>query len=169
MSVIRKELGAFAVLVALPAVMPVVAPATAAPAPLANHCMTRLLSAEQMRSGVQSEVTCYRTQAEMLAAAGIRGGIKSPLGVTVLAVHTASGAVPLQVVGTVCDGGGTNLIAPYNDAITSTTHGICGRIKHFVDANGNGQNQITAGSYGTTVNLNGTLSGRVTSIYYYST
>ena len=64
MSVIRKELGAFAALAALPAVMPAVAPAAAASAPVANECVTRLLSADEMRPGVPSEVTCYRTHAK---------------------------------------------------------------------------------------------------------
>lgn len=169
MSVIRKELGAFAAFAALPAVLPAVASVAAAPAPVADQCMTRLLSAEEMRAGVTSEVTCFRTHVEMLAAAGIRGGIRSPLADSLLAIHNTGGAGSLSIYGGTCGGGGMNLSAPYNDAITSTTHKDCGRIKHFADANGNGDYQITMGSSGTTVNMNGTMIGRTTSIYYYST
>jgi hypothetical protein len=166
MSVIRKELGAFAALAALPAAMSAGAPATAAP--VANQCSTRLLSAAEMQAGVQSEVNCYRTQAEMLAASGIRGGFRSPLADSLLATHNTIGAGSLSVYGGTCGGGGVNLSAPYNDAITSTTHGVCGRIKHFADANANGDYQITSGSYGTTVTMNGTMTRRTSSIYYYS-
>jgi hypothetical protein len=166
MAVIRRELGAFAALAALPAVMPAVAPATAAPA--ADQCVTRLLSAAEMHEGVRSEVKCYRTQAEMLAASGISSGFRTPMADSLLAVHNTFGAGSLSVYGGTCGGGGLNLSAPYNDAITSTTHGVCGRIKHFAYANANGDYQITSASFGTTVAMNATMTGRTSSIYYYS-
>ena len=122
-----------------------------------------------MSAGVRSEVTCFRTTVEMLAAAGIRGETSSPLGTSLLASHYVPGLPILNVYGSSCDGGGINVAAPYNDAIASTTHKDCGRIKHFADANGNGDYQITTAAYGGTVNMNATLSGRTTSIYYYST
>jgi hypothetical protein len=62
-------------------------------------------------------------------------------------------------------GGSLQLAGGWNDTISSTQHGICGRIKHFTDVNGGGANQITTGG---TANMNGTLNDQVSSVYYYT-
>ena len=158
MSVIRKELGAFIALAALP----VVAPTAAAPAaPLANDCATTLLSPTEMQQGVKSEVNCFRTHNEMLAARGISS--RGVLGGAILADHYVDAGgqgLHLTVFGASCDGGGLNLSAPYNDAISSTVHGLCGRIKHFSEANAGGDNQITMGG---TANMNPGMNDRTRS------
>jgi hypothetical protein len=66
-----------------------------------------------------------------------------------------------------CNGSGLNLGAGWNDMISSTRHQACGRIKHFSDANGSGDYQITQAAAGGVVNLNGSLNDRVSSTYYY--
>ncbi len=172
MAVTRREITAFAALAALPAALPATAPAAAVSA---NQCMTRVLSSDEMRRGVESQITCYRTQTEMLAAAGLGtvgggrdDGTRSTLDNQLLAIHYTDangGGSSLSVFGTSCDGGGINLSGPFNDSISSTLHQLCGRIKHFADANGGGDNQIT---FGGLANLNASMNDRTSSSYYYA-
>jgi hypothetical protein len=100
----------------------------------------------------------------MLAAVGIRSlAADQPL-----ATHyvDANGlGASLTVYGSSCEGGGVNLSSPYNDVISSTRHLLCGRIKHFADANANGDYQITTGGL---ANMNATMNDRTSSIYYYA-
>jgi hypothetical protein len=164
MSSIRKELTAFAALAALPTALPMVGPAGARPVP--QQCMTHVLSAQEMRRGVHSEVTCYRTTTEMLAAAGA-DGFRDVLDVP-LATHyvDANGSGDsLTVFGASCNGGGTNLTGEWNDSISSTLHQLCGRIKHFADANAGGDYQITTGGL---VSLSPSMNDRTSSVYYYA-
>jgi hypothetical protein len=153
MAVKQKQFGVVAALAALPVVVPV--PVDAASGP--RHCVTRTLSAEQVARGERSEVTCYEGTGATLRA--MQSG-------DVLARHytgfNGTGSV-LTVTGS-C-GGSLQLSGEWNDTISSTEHGICGRIKHFTDVNGGGANQITTGG---TANMNGTLNDQASSVYYYT-
>ena len=152
MSVIRKELGAFIARCGVAGGCARSRCARSGAMPMANDCATTLLSPAEMQQGIKSEVTCYRTHSEMLAARGISS--RGLLGGSVLADHYVDAGgqgLHLTVFGASCDGGGLNLSAPFNNAISSTVHGLCGRIKHFSEANAGGDNQITTGG---TANMN---------------
>jgi hypothetical protein len=153
MAVKQKQLGVVAALATLPVVAP--APAQAATGP--QQCVTRTLTAEQVARGERSRVTCYDAGGPAL---------RSLQADDVLARHytgpNGTGSV-LTVTGS-C-GGSLQLSGSWNDVTSSTNHGICGRIKHFVDVNGGGANQITTGGL---VNMNSTLNDQVSSIYYYT-
>jgi len=154
MAVNQKQLGVVAALAALPVVAP--APAVAASAP--RQCVTRTLTAEQVARGERSQVTCYDGSSPML--------LRTLLADPVLARHYtgANGTGSVLTVTGSC-GGSVQLSGGWNDTISSTEHGICGRIKHFTDVNGGGANQITTGGV---VNMNGTLDDQVSSVYYYT-
>jgi hypothetical protein len=153
MAVKQKQFGVVVALTALPVVAPV--PVDAASGP--RQCVTRTLTAEQVARGERSQITCADDGAPALRT--LQSG-------DVLARHytgiNGSGNV-LTVTGS-C-GGSLQLSGEWNDTISSTQHGICGRIKHFTDANGGGANQITMGG---TANMNGTLNDQVSSVYYYT-
>lgn len=164
MSVFRRDLGAFAALAALPAALPLAGSVAPAAAQAPTQCMTRLLSPEQMATGMPSQVRCYRTHAEMLSAAGIRSlAADQPLATHYLDANGLGAS--LTVYGSSCDGGGVNLSGPYDDAISSTRHLLCGRIKHFAEPNAGGDHQITTGGL---VNMNANMNDRTSSIYYYA-
>jgi hypothetical protein len=153
MAVKQKQLGVVAALAALPVLAPV--PVDAASGP--RQCVTRTLSAEQLARGERSEVTCYDGTGAMLRA--MQSG-------DVLARHYTgfNGTGNMLTVTGSC-GGSLQLTGEWNDTISSTQHGICGRIKHFTDVNGGGANQITTGG---TANMNGTLNDQASSVYYYT-
>ena len=166
MSVIRKELGAFIALAALPAV----APTTAAPRPLRRRRPWRMIAQQRCcrrprcsrASSRRSPVSARTTRCSRL-----RDLVARRAGRAILADHYVDAGgqgLHLTVFGASCDGGGLNLSAPYNDAISSTVHGLCGRIKHFSEANAGGDNQITMGG---TANMNPGMNDRTSSIYYY--
>jgi hypothetical protein len=146
-----------------------------------SHCSTRALSPTQLDAGELSEIRCFATFAESLAAIGV----EAPAGLSpadaegvaalsaVLAVHYdgnfGTGA-SLAIGGSDCNGGGISFSAgdPWNDVISSTEHRLCGRVKHWVDANYSGSYQNTQGGYGAVVNMNATLTNKVSSIKYYT-
>jgi hypothetical protein len=177
MSVLRKEFGALAALVAVPIAAPSV---VEAPQGDAAKCVTTTLSIDAMRRGETSEVECYRTFNEMLDARGLAPADGHRMGANEAATllglggaiarhheHQGGGGTFLIVNGS-CDGGGIALPPEWNDRFSSTTHGLCGKIKHFSEANATGDYQITFGTDGQTVNVNGQLNDRVSSIYYYA-
>jgi hypothetical protein len=177
MAVLRKEFGALAALVAVPIAAP---PVAAAPQGDANKCVATTLSFDEIQRGETSDVECYRTFNEMLAARGLAPadghGVDVDEAATLFGLggavawhheHGGGGGSYLTVNGS-CDGGGIVLPSAWNDRISSTAHGLCGKIKHFSEANATGDYQITYGSDGQTVNLNGQLNDRVSSIFYYA-
>jgi hypothetical protein len=166
--------------VVMAAVMAPGAPTAATPAH-EQHCATRQLMLEQLRAGARSQVRCFPTFREAMASLDVRVPTDATLAEqqavamqssSILAVHHdgANGSGDsFSVGGTSCDGGGISLAAgdPWNDRISSTRHRLCTKVKHWVDAGYTGSSQLTEGSDGTLMNLNGTLSNAVTSIRYW--
>jgi hypothetical protein len=157
--------------------------AEAAPTPVEKpHCSTRALTAAQIDRGERSTVACFPTFVESMAALGVTVPanatprdlrIQSVAALSgVLAIHydgfSASGS-SLSVGGTDCGGGGISLPAgdSWNDRISSTKHQLCGRVKHWTDANYSGTSQLTEGGFNVARDMNSSLHDNVTSIRYY--
>lgn len=183
MTRIRGEAGAVAALVMTPIVA--AAPAVAVESTestKSTHCVVETRPMAELERGVPTEARCYPTVTELLRANGLAGAAEGAVSIDeaqrrfaaagYLAYHHVdanAGGISLAVSGS-CDGSGiASLPAGFNDQISSTRHLLCGRIKHFADANAAGDHQITSAGYNAVVNMNGQLNDRVSSTYYYET
>jgi len=189
---------AVAVAVAATPILPVASTATASAAKVTDandvpsdatpYCSTVELSAEQLKAGVTSDVKCFATMAESLAAIGVTdvavsdglnedlrdgGGAQTNSIVTgLVGIHYQSyGSIgtSLAIGGDDCNGGGINFANgdPWNDTIRSTRHEGCSKIKYWVDVNQGGAYQVTTGGVAAPRDMNATLADNVSSIAYY--
>jgi hypothetical protein len=177
---------------AVPAALAVPVPAVAAEAPPPpsradldadppdRFCTTSLLSAEEMAAGATSTIVCYDTFEASMRSLGVdysdlpteRSGdqlvTRSGTGGYV-AVHfreSWGGGESLAIEGNQCAGGGVSF-APgdyWNDTFRSTSNRACSTVKHWSDADYQGDMVVTSGS--ALSNLGG-VSGRVSSIKYF--
>jgi hypothetical protein len=182
MTKFRGEVGAVAALVVAPMAVPTSAVASDTPeADAGTHCVVETAPLDDLARGARTEPRCYSTVTELLRANGLAGALERSIGIDeatqrfagagFLAYHYVDahgGGASLAVSGT-CGGSGLSPLPPgFNDQVSSTRHLQCGRIKHFSDANGGGDHQITTGAFNAVVNMNGLLNDRVTSTFYYA-
>lgn len=166
-----------------------VVPSTAEPTAQTPHCGVRLMSPEQIRAGVRSDLRCFATRREARAAFGVdldqpslddaatrsqalttgmttrrlSDGLVASHYLNTQGIDSPNGS-ELEVYGTSCGWGGWNLPSPFNDLIRSTRHRGCSSIKHYQgpEATG-GQPQITNATQD--MQLYGVNYG-VSSVYY---
>ena len=145
---------------------------------------TQELTADQIKAGETSQITCFTTLQASLQAVGV----DAPKGTTIDGLMATNAAAPagvlavhykstngvgeyLSVAGDSCDGGGISFEAgdSWNDAIMSTRHRLCSQVKHYSDAGYSGDVQTTNGANGVLVLMTSTLSRQVSSIRYQGT
>ena len=140
--------------------------------PTETHCVVSVV--DQLESGeyVLSDEECYDTFAEAMASVGVDASTSSRQAVvenaatvqSTLAVHFDGAnytGSSFSVSGVDCLGGYINLSATWDNRVSSTFGGICGRIRHWSGAN-------ISGSYQDTLNTGNltTLNNAASSIQY---
>jgi hypothetical protein len=140
-------------------------------------CYAFMLTDEQVAAGATSTLYCFATRAALEAAepgggAGAGGFVTMAFGYQAIGRHYDSplgvGAY-FQVYGTACTGGGLSLVGTaWDNVISSTAHGACGKITHYATGSYGSPSYQTSGPCGGLRGMTGALNNTVSSIKYFT-
>lgn len=121
--------------------------------PGAEHCVTFVIGQEESGEYDLTTPTCFSETEDAMSYVGLGEGLNTLAEVesavsiqSTIAIHYDGAGFTgssLSVSGTTCGGGYANMSATWNDRVSSTLSGTCGRIRHFTGANKTGTYQDT--------------------------